>query len=234
MKSITRLALSAALASATAAYASDTPATQQLVASAPSSEAIVNFEIIKHTSNNSTLLTSAIIAADIEDAAIITPVSSEDFDKRDFTQKGTFSLTRDTAYISNFERRTDVLEDGTTREIDLIIPGTATEGTKGTVRLAQLEGEPLAGTLTLHIRSIDQIQKFNLNGYQIELPQYSQQTFSLALKEGESTHRVGDFTINANVEVKTDQVPTVKTATLDEAKTEIVAKRKDLKKRDLK
>lgn len=234
MKSIALLALSAALASATAAYASDTAPAKQLSAAEPKKEATVYFEIIKHDSKNSTLLTSGGITVDVEDAAIITPVSSEDFGKKDFTQKGAFSLTRDTTYISNFERRTDILEDGTTREIDLIIPGTATEGTRGTVRLAQLDGEPLAGTLTLHIRSIDQIKKFQHNGYRVDLPEYSQQTFSVALKEGENVHRVGNFTINAAVDIKKGAEPAFKNTKVDQVQTEIVAKRKALEKSGLK
>ena len=153
-------------------------------------QAVVAFEVIDTTRpENPTLLTSGTLLSPIDDAIVLTPVAASDF-SRPQVGNASASMTRERPYlVHRFNKGTDVVGE---REIQ----GKAVEGTRASARVAQVRNEALSGVLTLDIRQIVAIGRFDNGEVVAELPDIRQRTFSVPLREGSQSTQVGQYKVN--------------------------------------
>lgn len=164
----------------------------------------VSYELLETVRGERSLIFSGTISTPIDNAAIITEVKATDFNVQNVqaASEGIASVARETAYVAGYESREVVGESGKAEKVLAIVPGKVVEGTRASVWASQVEGEPLVATITMDIRRLVKMSKAASPNGPIQLPDVSQQTFSLSLREGENTHQVGGYTMIATLSAK--------------------------------
>ena len=170
-------------------------------------QATVSFEIID-TKGRDTLLTTAVIAVPVAQGPTADLIGSATTDfSKPVEGFADVRVVRQRTYVAQSTKQTNTTQapdkPGTTVRTVVITktPGVVEEGVyvRAQVFKADASNDALRGQMIVQIRQPLSLRSFVAGDQVIELPQVSQDTFTIPLNEGESKRRLGRYQINTVV-----------------------------------
>jgi hypothetical protein len=203
MKSIALLCL-LALSSTAAAESATINTVAVAIDKADAPQATVDFELLETKNKRTSLLASGGIEVDIYDKAQEKAIF-KNFSEGFGSEAQGIIVVREQTYVQQVTTKTVFNEAGLAIEKTELTPGVVAEGVRVQAVMAQPEGQELTGKLFMDLRKIKNLRNYTHDGKTIQLPEVVATSFDVTLKEGESTHKFGNYTIKTKVKI--DKMP---------------------------